>query len=244
MFENISRKDYYRVSGIYVIHNDKYYYIGQSVNIYKRISMHKNELLKGIHGNSLIQRVYDKHQDLVCDIVELCAKEQLNDTEKKYIDCYSTSKSCMNLLVDIQSPNYKPVSDEARAKMSATHKKNREKNLPIYLSNLEKARAAPKVSQIGTMKGKKHKESSKVLMSEAKKGKSSPNKGKSMPKASIPIYCIDEDGVRTDYESAKLAAQILQIDYKTLHQRIKYSRTGRDGTTWFYNNIKVIETVN
>jgi hypothetical protein len=202
MFENISREAHKGVVGIYVIHNVDCYYVGQSVNIYRRMIHHRSALLTDSHDNTYLQRIFNKYKNLEFHVLLVCEKEELNDKEKYYIENYCDKRKCVNLRFDISSPNYTSI-----------------------------------------WTGKKHKESSKQLMSIAKKGKSSPKRGKPAPKASTPIYCIDSLGVRTDYTSANEAATQLGIQYKTLHQRIKYGRTGRDGTMWFYNTNKVIEPV-
>lgn len=48
-------------SGIYIIKNnhDGKVYIGQSVDIKRRINHHKRQLIKGVHKNTYLQRAYN-----------------------------------------------------------------------------------------------------------------------------------------------------------------------------------------
>ena len=57
--------------GIYGIYRgSELLYIGQSVNMPKREKFHVWQLKRGIHPNSYLQRIHDKHGDLVFKNIE------------------------------------------------------------------------------------------------------------------------------------------------------------------------------
>ncbi len=67
------------------------FYIGSSVDIQNRYTMHLSSLLKGKHHSIYMQRVFDKSESrkLTIDILELVSADLLIKTEQKYIDEYS-----------------------------------------------------------------------------------------------------------------------------------------------------------
>jgi group I intron endonuclease len=83
-----------KISGIYkiqsLIHSDRYY-IGSAINIHDRWTRHLWELKKGIHGNSKLQRHYNKYgkDSLQFSVLMGCAKDDLITTEQFFIDSYN-----------------------------------------------------------------------------------------------------------------------------------------------------------
>lgn len=77
-------------SGIYLIYclvNERVY-VGSSVNVVKRLKQHQNELEKGKHSNSLLQRAWNKYgQDAFAfGLIERIDSEQLLSREQQWID--------------------------------------------------------------------------------------------------------------------------------------------------------------
>ncbi len=67
--------------------NDKKYF-GSSKNIEKRFRDHKNKLKRNNHENIILQRAWNKYGEefFLFEIVELCDKELLFETEQKYLN--------------------------------------------------------------------------------------------------------------------------------------------------------------
>lgn len=81
-------------SGIYCIENkvNNKVYIGQSINVHKRINTHKYLLRTGTHSNIYLQRSFDKHGKDSFDfkVIELCDVDKLNSLEKRYIKMFNS----------------------------------------------------------------------------------------------------------------------------------------------------------
>lgn len=109
-------------AGIYKITiNDTFYY-GQSLNIQGRECSHRSALRNGKHGNSRLQRAYDKHQEMTLEVVLYCEANELDRYEQWFLDTYQPLEKCANMAICAESPNrgrtYTP-SDEHRSKISA-----------------------------------------------------------------------------------------------------------------------------
>lgn len=89
--------------GIYCIYNSKYFYVGQSIHVRKRLKQHRNSIRKNKHENILMQRVFNKYKDtdplrfkelIACDPNDLNYFEEyyFNEISKIWID-----KTPMNL---------------------------------------------------------------------------------------------------------------------------------------------------
>ena len=80
-------------SGIYAITNtvNGKVYVGASVNIRKRFTVHRNQLCNGTHGSSYLQRAWKKHGALAFEFRPLlfCSPENLVLYEQRAVDSYS-----------------------------------------------------------------------------------------------------------------------------------------------------------
>lgn len=132
-----------KICGIYCISNSKYFYIGQSVDIYRRWNRHRWELKNNKHKNQIMQNVYNLYTEtdpFEYTIIKETIITELNKTEKEFIIEYHykfPSKRCMN------------IADPERC----------------YTSNPETRK---KISM--TMTGKSLSEETKAKMSESRKG--------------------------------------------------------------------------
>lgn len=132
-----------KICGIYCISNSKYFYIGQSVDIYRRWNKHRWELKNNKHKNQIMQNVYNLYTEtdpFEYTIIKETIITELNKTEKEFIIEYHykfPNKRCMN------------VADPERC----------------YTSNPETRK---KISM--TMTGKSLSEETKAKMSESRKG--------------------------------------------------------------------------
>lgn len=87
--------------GIYKIENilNNKVYIGQSVDIEKRWSVHKAELKNNYHHNTHLQSAWNKYgeESFEFSIVEECNADQLNQCEIYWIDDFDSYENGYNL---------------------------------------------------------------------------------------------------------------------------------------------------
>lgn len=109
-----------KICGIYCISNDYFFYIGQSVDIYKRWTAHKSKLRKGNHENIIMQRVYNKYpKQFSYEVIIECSEEELTFMENKIREEFSLlyqDKQCMNI-----ASCYQTWSEYSRKKASQSH---------------------------------------------------------------------------------------------------------------------------
>lgn len=112
-----------RTSGIYEIKNllNNKRYIGQSQNIYIRVTKHINLLKRNCHSNKHLQSAWNKYgeESFECNALEHCEKEQLNEKEEYWIDYYNSNNNECGYNIRINAFDNRGLkwSDEQRAKM-------------------------------------------------------------------------------------------------------------------------------
>lgn len=72
-------------------------YIGKTVNYGIRSKRHLTDLKAGRHGNSYLQRLFNKGKELNICPMEVCSKDTLSDREKFWVSFYHTYSSGYNL---------------------------------------------------------------------------------------------------------------------------------------------------
>ncbi len=94
-----------KISGIYFIRNkiNNHFYIGSSIDINKRISVHKRDLFKKKHHSPILQRVYNKYglNNLIFEIFINCEKDDLLILEQF---CLNTLTPLYNVAKDALAP--------------------------------------------------------------------------------------------------------------------------------------------
>jgi hypothetical protein len=113
-------KIYYKKKGIYKITINKKIYIGSSINIYDRYSLHKSTLLKNTHRNRYLQRAFNKYKNFDFEIIETfdeISREKLLEKELYYINLLNPE---YNL---IKNPVLNTFSEETKLKISNSVKK-------------------------------------------------------------------------------------------------------------------------
>lgn len=171
-----------KVSGIYKITNSVTgkIYIGSSVNIGRRIYLHKWSLRTNRHHSVYLQRSWDKHGEDVFEfsLVQECATDRLQEVEQKYLDKLKPYKRDIGY-------NVCNRSDSCRGVIRP----------PEFGRKISKGKIGKKINRVLPGKkgeghhffGRHHSEESKKKMSEARKGVPAWNKGISTPKKR-PIY--------------------------------------------------------
>ena len=173
-------------SGIYLIRsliNGKFY-IGSSINVYKRRNRHYSELKNGKHKNRILQAIYNKHglDNLQFEVVELVEnKKLLIEKEQYYIN---TLKPDININLIANSSLGVKRSEETREKI-------RQANLGLkHPEWRNKIKSKAQGGKNHWTKKKKFSEESKKKMSESQKnlyknGYKSPLLGRKRSKETI-----------------------------------------------------------
>lgn len=131
--------------GIYKITNpNKGIYIGQSVDIDKRIAGYRRLHCKSQPRllASLKKYGFDSH---IFEILEICSKEELSEKEKYYVDLYKTFNSKEGLNIRDGGGNCARLSDEQKLKISNSLKGV--KHPPERVENNRKAQTGLKRSE-------------------------------------------------------------------------------------------------
>src|SRR5690606_13843249 len=115
-------------SGIYRIYSliDDRCYIGSSRNLYRRVNSHLNELSKGTHSNSKLQRFVNKYgiDNLKVEVICLCKQRELCDLEDENRVKYKSFTKGF----DLMEKSYRPIaykhSKRSKRNMSKAQKRN------------------------------------------------------------------------------------------------------------------------
>ena len=156
--------------GIYCIKNiiTNKLYIGSSINIENRISLHKNMLKNNKHHSTKLQHSYNKHgeNNFLFEIIEECDENLLLEKEQNYIDILNSFNDGYNCSKNSSNPMLgRKHSEESKIKMS---KSQSGENHPLFGKNLS-AEHKEKLRLAGL--GRIQSELTKQLISKNQKGK-------------------------------------------------------------------------
>jgi len=116
-------------SGIYVIENkaNGKKYVGQSINVKSRMSVHKSHLKRNKHTNEYLQHQYNKYsiENFKFTILEFCEVDILDERERFFISEFKTNLRSKGFNLDDGGTTGRIVNDETRAKFSG-------ENNPMY----------------------------------------------------------------------------------------------------------------
>lgn len=109
--------------GVYLIKNTltDTAYVGSSVNIKTRWTVHKSSLRGGYHANVHLQRAWNKYGEQAFQFVvlELCSVETLREIEQKWLDFHRKESKVYNMAINTSDPMTGRVSsEETRQKIS------------------------------------------------------------------------------------------------------------------------------
>lgn len=151
--------------GIYMIlnNNNGHAYIGQSIDIERRIQQHVHSLTNNCHYNQYLQRAWNKYgeKNFSFLILEECDVKLLDSAETFWINFLGTYNKGYNLT---------PGGDFCPMRIPEIAKKVSGDKNGMY--NVKK------YGKDNPFYGKKHSEEAKIKMSKAKSGKNHPNYGK------------------------------------------------------------------
>lgn len=132
-------------SGIYQIisktHSERVY-IGSACNMRSRKNMHMSELKKGKHGNSKLQRHYNKYGegDLVFNTLCCCEKESLIEMEQFYIDSKKTWFNICKIAGSSLGVKRRPLTEKEREakRICSTGRKHSKESIELLKISLLK----------------------------------------------------------------------------------------------------------
>lgn len=157
------------VCGIYYILNKKNgkIYIGQSVNVTKRLNRHKSELRRNVHPNEHFQNAWNKYGEYAFEfsLLKKCDELELDDLEIHYISYYDSANRKNGYNQDYGGHKIKHRSLETRRKISEANKG--EKSAWYGKRHTEESRRRMSESK----KGHKTSEETKQKISKSRKGK-------------------------------------------------------------------------
>lgn len=165
------------MKGIYYIKNLKNnkIYIGQSLNIERRIKRHIRELKNEYHHNKHLQKSFKKYgiDNFEFNVLEIT--DNLNEREMYWIKYYN-SINPLNGYNKTYGGDSEEPNDETKLKLSKAFKgkpKSEEHKKNLWMNREKKQ--TPIVNKVkiksSGMKGKKHSEETKLKLSKASKGR-------------------------------------------------------------------------
>lgn len=112
--------------GIYRIRNEitGKVYIGQSVNVTKRLNAHKNSLRLGNHRNVHLQSSWKEYGEdsFSFEVIVICAVEELDDLERLYIRTYASDNPEFGYNFTSGGNTNHAHTIQSRIRMSESHK--------------------------------------------------------------------------------------------------------------------------
>lgn len=126
-----------KISGVYIIQNkaNSKVYIGASVNIRDRLSMHKLKLKKGVHHNIHLQSSFDKHgqESFDFDLLETCEESLIFSQENYWCNVLNSHDRRYGYNIDPTNPIGKSnISEETKLRMSQSAPKRPVRVHTIY----------------------------------------------------------------------------------------------------------------
>lgn len=143
-------------------------YVGQSVDVVRRVEGHFRYLHEGRHYNKHLQYSFNLHGHgaFLAEVLEYCDRNVLTEREQYWIDYYGFEK-LYNICSAAGSTAGLKFSDEARQNMSKARKgKKRKPFSDEHKANLSKAKVGNQYA-----KGLKRSDEYRAKLSESKKGK-------------------------------------------------------------------------
>lgn len=169
--------------GIYKIENiiNGHCYIGQSIDLGRRIRNHFTELKRNNHHNNHLQNAYKKHgkRNFVFSVLIYCENNELTRYEQWFVDTidpeYNICRECVDSKKGIvpSEETKRKISESNKGKMNQEEKQKLSERMTgnkyaLGYKQTKEERQRMKGNKIWL--GRKHSEDSKNKISEAKKG--------------------------------------------------------------------------
>lgn len=158
-----------KICGIYCIENivNGKKYVGQSIDIHKRLSGHRTKLIRGKHKNQHLQNSWNKYGESSFKfyILEECKESMLDQTEINYINKWNLQDYNYGYNIESGGNLNKHLGEETKMKL-------REAHLGVKLSEeVCKKMSDSRMGKNNSMYGKCHTQETKDKISKANKGK-------------------------------------------------------------------------
>lgn len=113
-------RKYYKKKGVYKITINNKIYIGSSINLYDRYTLHTSQLRDNKHGNKYLQRAYNKYKILKFEILEIYDEIERPELIKEELRYMLLLKPQYNLIKD---PVLNTFTNEVKLRISKSVKK-------------------------------------------------------------------------------------------------------------------------
>lgn len=119
-----------KISGIYLITCERpgnlpLYYVGQSQNVNRRFTVHRNALKSGVHANCRLQAAWVKYgaSSFSFELLGQCEIAQLDELEQWFLDEMFSHPRVLNIASSAQSPSRgRRCSEATRRRISEARK--------------------------------------------------------------------------------------------------------------------------
>lgn len=218
-----------KISGVYMLKINSYYYIGCSTNIKRRVNRHYCELKKQKHHNNILQRSFNKYNNFNYFIL----KETVNDLFELEIEFIRKFKSKINLANLTNGGDSGPIicggnnilSKERRTVELDTKIKNSIKNYHLNMKANKK---------IYPGFGKKQSDASKQLNRQAHLGKRNSPKTEFKFGNELKNKTVICNETLQIFKSAKDASLILGIKHYTVTHSARTNSKTRHNLSFRY----------
>lgn len=137
LFYELSSKELRGKAGIYLIKIAIHTYVGSSKSLYDRLNEHRGDLKKNQHSNNVLQRCYNKYNEVYYKILEFCAPDIRIIREKYWIDFLKTDLNQQDPILRTLSKKSKQQISESLKEAYRTGRKIKPIGQPIELYDLE-----------------------------------------------------------------------------------------------------------
>jgi group I intron endonuclease len=142
---SLTCKNFPKSSGIYRITNQitKDFYIGSSINLYKRVAQHISTLRSSTHTNRYLQNVWNKYREdnFSVDLLLICEPFERFRYEQKLLDTLSPK---YNLVQSVVGLTGHPLTNEHKRKISIAN--TGRKQTPEAIARMSAAKKGKKQS--------------------------------------------------------------------------------------------------
>jgi group I intron endonuclease len=166
-------------------------YYGSTANLNGRWNSHRQTLRKGNHSNAFLQRSWNKHGEAAFEfrVMMLCGEEELLTNEQALLDayagktniCYNIAKNALSPMkgrkhsaetrakmsrskMGIKYPDRKEMSDETKAKISASLKARNDTGYWLGKKLSDETRERMRIAHIGRIHSQASKDAIQASM--------------------------------------------------------------------------------